>query len=187
MPSQNGREFNSYHTPSTVEELTEQNVRLIAELDAAARSKRTPTDRVVDTITNFCGRILFVWVHVFWFATWILVNSLPHLPRRLHWLRFDPYPYPLLLMIVNLEAIFLTTFILISQNRQSKLAERRNHLDLQINLLSEQENTKLLAMVHSVVEHLGIPDGDPDVDVLEASTRPDRLVKQIEDVIEREP
>jgi uncharacterized membrane protein len=174
---------NPYHKPKTVDELTERNVELVAQLDETARAKRTPTDRVVDGITGFCGKIAFIWVHVLWFTAWMVYNFLPHLPKG--W-RFDPYPWPLLLMIVNLEAIFLSTFILISQNRQNRLAERRSHLDLQINLLSEQENTKMLMMLHAIVNHFDIPDGDPEVSVLAESTEPERLVAQIEKVIDKE-
>ncbi len=169
-----------YHEPRTVDELTERNVAVVAELDKTARAKRTPIDRVIDTITDFCGSMGFVWVHLVWFGLWLSWNVLPHLKH------FDPYPYPLLLMIINLEAIFLTTFILISQNRQSRLAERRNHLDLQINLLSEQENTKILSMLEAIQKHLDIPGRDPEVAILEASTQPERLVQQIAKVIERE-
>ena len=97
-----------------------------------------------------------------------------------------PYPYQLLLTVISMEAIFLTTFILISQNRQGRLAERRSHLDLQINLLSEQENTKMLSMLESIIKHLDIPDGDPEVSMLEEATQPERLVHQIEEAIEQE-
>ena len=166
-----------------MDELTERNVAIVADLENTAKQKRTPTDRVVDVITGFCGRMTFVWVHVVWFSVWMTVNVLPHVSKGWH---FDPYPWPLLLMIVNLEAIFLSTFILISQNRQNRLAERRSHLDLQINLLSEQENTKMLAMLESIVKHLDIPDGDPEVGILENATQPDRLVQQIEETIEQE-
>ncbi len=171
---------NPYHKPKTVDELTERNVELVAQLDETARSKRTPTDRVVDGITGFCGKIAFIWVHVLWFGAWMVYNILPHTKH------LDPYPFQLLSMVVSLEAIFLSTFILISQNRQSRLAERRSHLDLQINLLSEQENTKMLMMLHAIVHHFDIPDGDPEVSVLAESTEPERLVKQIEKVIDKE-
>ena len=86
----------------------------------------------------------------------------------------DPFPFQFLTLVVSLEAIFLTTFIMISQNRQGRIAERRNHLDLQINLLAEQENSKMLAMLDAIMEHLGIKDTDPDVRILEEATQPDR-------------
>ncbi len=172
---------NGYHEPTTVDELTEQNVELVARLDEAAKAKRTPTDCVVDTITDFCGRMTFVWVHIVWFGIWILMNVLP--PAHHH---FDPFPFQFLTLTVSLEAIFLSAFILISQNRQSRLAERRNHLDLQINLLSEQENTKMLMMLESIVKHLHIPDGDPEIVVLAEATQPERLVQQIDKLIQKE-
>ena len=169
-----------YHEPKTVDELTARNVEVVASLDAAAKAKRTAADRVVDAITAFCGSLTFVWAHVGIYGLWIGVNVARGVSH------FDPYPFQLLSMVVSLEAIFLSTFILISQNRQNRLAERRNHLDLQINLLSEQENTKILTMVESIVRHLNIPDGDPEIGVLAASTEPERLVEQIEKVIENE-
>ena len=79
--------------------------------------------------------------------------------------RFDAYPFGLLTMIVSLEAIFLSTFVLISQNRQALLAERRSQVDLQVNLISELEVTKVMALVSEIHQRLGLSDG-PDVDVL---------------------
>ena len=171
---------NPYHKPKTVDELTERNVELVAQLDETARSKRTPTDRAVDGITAFCGSMSFIWVHAAWFGIWIALSLVPGVKH------FDPYPFQLLTLVVSLEAIFLSTFILISQNRQNRLAERRSHLDLQINLLSEQENTKMLMMLEAIVHHFNIPDGDPEVSVLAEATEPERLVRQIEKVIDKE-
>lgn len=173
----------TYHTPATVDELTQRNVEVVVRLDEAAKAKRTPTDCAVDTITDFCGRMTFVWVHVVFFGVWIALNTLHAVPRRWH---FDPFQFQFLTLAVSLEAIFLSAFILISQNRQGRLAERRNHLDLQINLLSEQENTKMLAMLETIQKHLGVPDHDPEVAMYEESTQPERLVRQIEKVIEKE-
>ena len=183
-PRKSDEKSEAYRNPRSVDELTEHNVQLVAKLDDTAQSKRSLTDRVVDQITAFCGRMTFVWVHVVWFGVWILVNLMPTVPKRIH---FDPYPFQLLTLVVSLEAIFLSTFILISQNRQSLIAERRNHLDLQINLLSEQENTKMLTMLEEIHQHLGIEGSDPDIGVLTESTEPERLVKQIERHIEHEP
>ena len=169
-----------YHKPRSVDELTARNVEVVARLDEVAKSKRTPTDCVVDAITDFCGRMTFVWVHVVWFGVWIVYNVLHGVSH------FDPYPFQLMTLVVSLEAIFLSTFILISQNRQNRLAERRNHLDLQINLLSEQENTKMLTMLDAICKHLDVPDQDPELSILEEATEPERLVEQIEQFIEKE-
>ena len=87
---------------------------------------------------------------------------------------------PILTLVVSPEAI-LSTFILISENRQARLDERRNHLDLQINLLAEQENTKTLQLLEQIAKKLGVDaTTDPDVKVLEQATRPDRLLEQID-------
>lgn len=163
----------NFHKPRSVEELTEQNVKSIAELEKAAQSQQTSADRVADRITRFCGSMPFVWVHVIWFSGWIIVNTA--FAKKL-----DPYPFNFLTLIVSLEAIFLSTFIMISENRQSRVDQRRSHLDLQINLLSEQENTKLLRLLEGVAKKLGVESGDPDIEILEQATRPEQLVEQID-------
>src|SRR5690242_5304244 len=129
---------------STGDDLTQRNVELIRKLEESAKQERTRSDLVAEVIAKFCGSMLFVWVHVVWFGGWILINFVPGLPH------IDPFPYTFLTLVVSLEAIFLSTFILISQNHDTKLSERRNHLDLQINLLSEQENTKMISMLKSI-------------------------------------
>jgi uncharacterized membrane protein len=165
-----------YHHPKTVGDLTAENVRSIAQLEIAAQAQQTRADRVADRITRFCGSMPFVWVHVVWFAGWILFNT------TLQAKPIDPYPFNFLTLIVSLEAIFLSTFIMISENRQGRIDERRSHLDLQINLLAEQENTKMLQLLEGISKKLGVDfSGDPDVAVLEQATRPQQLIEQIEE------
>ena len=173
-------EQEQYHKPTSVEDLTEQNIRTIAQLDQASLKDRTLSDRVVDAISAFCGSMAFIYVHLLWFGFWISINQLPT-PHRFH---FDPYPFQFLTFVVSLEAIFLSTFILISQNRQARLGDRRNQLDLQINLLSEQENSKMLAMLEAIQNKLGIMDSDPEVRILEESTRPEKMMQQIQRTLE---
>ncbi len=168
-------DLDGYHTPSSVEELTDTNIKTILQLENAAKAKQTLTERLAKLIADFCGSMTFVWVHVFWFGGWVLANSLPGIAH------FDEFPFTFLTLVVSLEAIFLSTFILISQNQETRLAERNNHLDLQINLLTEQENTKMLRMLAQIAEKLDIQvDDDPSVRVLEQSTRPEKLVEQID-------
>lgn len=163
-----------YHNPSTVEELTETNVKTILQLEAAAKDNQTASERIAEKIANFCGSMTFVWIHVVAFGSWILINSLPGINH------FDGFPFTFLTLVVSLEAIFLSTFILISQNQETRLTERRNHLDLQINLLTEQENTKMLQMLKKISEKLNIEiEDDPTVQILEQATRPEKLVEQI--------
>lgn len=174
MPAQNND--SAYHSPRSVEELTRTNVEAIAALENAALAQRSRMDRFVDGITHFCGRIAFVYWHIALFATWIGWNTLAP-----HHSRFDPYPFAFLTVSVSLEAIFLSAFILISQNRSGHLDQRRSELALQIALLSEQENTKMLEMLGAIARAVGAQvEGDPDIAVLEAATRPDKLIEQIE-------
>lgn len=157
--------------------IVQRNIETIQRIEQAAHDARTPVDRIADKIANFCGSMHFVWVHCVWFGAWLLVNSLPTFK---HTLRFDPPPFGVLTLIVSLEAIFLSTFILISQNRQQKLADQRNQLDLQINLLAEQESSQIIAMLAKVMDHLGIePDSDQAI-ALQEETNPTKLAKTID-------
>ena len=164
--------------PKTVSDLSQRNIQIIAHMEDVARAERTPSDRIADAVAAFCGSMTFIYVHIVWFGLWIVWNASPHTRH------FDPYPYQFLTLTVSLEAIFLTTFVIISQNRQARVADRRNHLDLQINLLAEQENSKMLAMLDAIMDHLGIEDSDPSVSVLKEATEPEALIEQIERVIE---
>ncbi len=171
----------AYRQAQTGEDLTRQNVQAIRQLEEAAMAKRTGADRVAAAIARFCGHITFVWIHVALFALWIAYNSLPWFTP------FDPYPFTFLTLVVSLEAIFLSTFILISQNYEMRISERRNQLDLQINLLSEQENTKMLQMLELIAKKIGAHvSDDPQVRALEQATRPEALVEQIEDAYRKQ-
>lgn len=165
-----------YHQPRTVEELTRQNVETIIRLEEATKAKQSRFDQIADGVTRVCGSTLFVVIHVVWYAAWISANLV--LPPDRRW---DPFPFSFLTLTVSLEAIFLSVFILISQNRQSALSERRAQLDLQVNLLSEQENTKMLELLEKIGRKVGVDvSDDPDVQVLEEATRPKKLLQQID-------
>jgi uncharacterized membrane protein len=107
-------------------------VRLRHEQDVYARMRGTQ-DRIADAITSFAGRMVFVYVHAVWFAVWIALNEGLLGKAGI----FDPYPYGLLTMIVSLEAIFLSTFVMISQNRQAARENVRADLDFETNVRSE--------------------------------------------------
>ncbi|PYS84407.1 MAG: DUF1003 domain-containing protein, partial [Acidobacteria bacterium] len=112
------------------------------------------------------------------FGGWIVFNLLPGTKH------VDPFPFTFLPLVVSLEAIFLSTFILISQNHDSRISEKRNHLDLQINLLSEQENTQMLLMLQQIAARVGADVAyDPDTQVLGQATKPERLAEQIEQTV----
>ena len=125
---------------------------------------KSAEDKVVDRITGFAGSIHFVYIHSIWFALWILVN-LGLLGASLI---FDKYPFGLLTLIVSLEAIFLSTFVMISQNRQAKAADIRSELDYQVNVKAEKEVDLVLKAAPS--RHRP-PNGRPAAETTNASCR----------------
>lgn len=141
------------------------NIRTIVQLEEEALKSRTIADKISDSIANFVGSIPFVIIHLIWFAIWTAVN-VGVLSKAL---KFDPYPFALLCMLVSLEGVLLSTFVLIKQNRMSQRADQRSHLDLQINLLSEKEITKLLQLQKLICERLNISEVDSDEEVTELS------------------
>jgi uncharacterized membrane protein len=175
-PESKANADSAYRQLESGSDVTRQNVQAMRRLEEAARAKRTGADRMAAAIARFCGTMTFVLVHAALFAAWIGYNTLPWFDH------FDPYPFTFLTLVVSLEAIFLATFILISQNYDMRISERRNQLDLQINLLAEQENTKILQILERIAKHVGAHVGDdPQVRALEEATRPEALVKQIDD------
>ena len=154
----------------------EHNIRTIAYLRLQASRARGLQERLADAITTFSGRIVFVYVHIVWFGLWILFNT-----GRLGVPTFDPFPYGLLTMIVSLEAIFLSTFVLISQNRLSAESESRANLSLQIGLLTEHEVTRVLQMLDAIQDKLDIDnDEDSELADLEIETKPEDVLAEIE-------
>jgi uncharacterized membrane protein len=127
---------------------THRNIKEICDLEKKALARRTFAARIGDAIATQAGRLWFIVFHVIWFAVWLALNL-----RSKGASAFDPFPFAFLTMIVSLESIFLSLFILMSQNRTGIQADQRNHLDLQINLLAENENTKILQMLQALCEH----------------------------------
>jgi len=158
----------SHHS---IDDITQRNIDTIARMERLAEHERTWATQLADAIAAFCGSWIFVVLHAVWFGLWI-------------GFRVEEFPFGLLTMIVSLEAIFLSTIIMISQNRQNKVAERRNHLDLQINLLAEQESTETLRLVRGLAQKIGVPIGDVDESALEEETKPDKIVQEIERRVE---
>jgi uncharacterized membrane protein len=171
----NAPSSSAYRSQRTVADVTQQNVQAMRKLEELARTHRSVADRIAEFVARFCGSITFVWIHTVLFAAWILWNVLPGMPR------FDPYPFTFLTLCVSLEAIFLSSFILIAQNYEMRVSERRNQLDLQINLLAEQENTKALQLLEAIARQVGAPVQDRELRALEEATRPETLARQIEE------
>ena len=164
----------------TVEDVTAENVRTIKHLEKAAQQDDSFGDRIATEINRVCGSITFIWINAIGFIFWMSVNTVM---LEKPW---DPFPFSLLTLVVSLEAIFLCIFLLIAGNRQARVAERRSHLDLQINLLAEQENTKMMTLLRLIAEKLEVEEAAIDeCAVLEQATSAEKLNEQI-DSMERE-
>ena len=163
-------------TRAAAGKIIRRNVERIRSMERWSKRNRTWADRVAELVARFCGHMGFVWVHAVLFAVWIGWNTLPSLPR------FDPYPFTFLTLCVSLEAIFLSSFILIAQNYEMRLTERRTQLDLQINLLAEQENTKILVLLQAMARKMGaLEEDDPEIAALAEAVRPETISQEIED------
>jgi len=153
---------------------TQRNITAICEMEKNALARRSLAARIGDTIATQAGKMWFIACHAAWFSVWLLLNRHPKGT-------FDPFPFPLLTMIVSLESIFLSLFILMSENRSNLQADQRNHLDLQINLLAEDENTKILQMLQALCAHHKLPIGnDPEIIALAKRTEVGQVVSELQ-------
>jgi len=141
-----------HQTHSSFPDVAEENIKAVAQLQHREAQKRSLVARLSDTVTSLAAREWTVAAHLALFVSWALVNTgrIPYVHP------FDPFPFSFLTLLVALEAIFLSLLVLASQNRLTQEADRRAHLDLQINLLSEQEMTLVLRMLHEICEHLNL-------------------------------
>ena len=138
--------------------------------------KRTISEKIADTITGIFGSMGFAFLHIIWFVIWILWNT------RIITIQepFDPYPFGLLTMIVSLEAIFLSVFVLISQNRETKINDLREEIDLQINVQAEEQIQRALKKLDEIYLLLN-PQGKSAVPTKRVMT-----AERIEKVLEEE-
>jgi uncharacterized membrane protein len=157
-----------------------RNVLAVAAMERAGRANQTPGQRLACRVAAWCGTIGFLWLQTAAIAAWVAFNSWPGLPR------IDPFPYVLLTLVLSIEAIFLSIFILMSQNEETRLTERRSALDLQLDLLAEQESTQALRMLRQIGDKLGVHfEADPQIKNLERATNPDTLVEEIDAITKR--
>jgi len=161
-----------------------RNIETVARMEEKHLTDRGHADRIADAVAAFSGSMTFVVLHIVIYTFWILINLkyIPFIPA------FDPYPFMLLSMVVSLEAIFLSTFVLMKQNRMSKRADSRGHLDLQINLLAEKEMTMVLQMLRLIGAKVGARDSllERDLDQMTKETPVEMLAAEIEDKLPKE-
>ena len=170
------------HTPSPA--VVQRNIRTLLDLRRDLAARRSRGQRLSDRVTAFCGSIPFVCMHAGLVISWIVINLglIPGLEP------FDPFPFVMLAMIASVEAIFLSTFVLISQNRANELAEKRGELDLHVNLLAEHEITRLVHLVEGIALRLGTTSADdPQLEELKRDLKPDALLRELEGAEEVEP
>lgn len=153
------------------------NIQAVIDLERETRRERTVLERVTDFVSAAASSAGFIIVHIVWFTIWIGVNALS-LPR------FDPYPFNLLTLVVSLEAIVLTGFVLMSQSRMTQTADTRAHLDLQVNLLAEQELTAILKVVCLIAEKTGVDVNNSDPRLTQLLSKTD--VKALAQALTRE-
>lgn len=161
--------------PFGITEALERNIVALSERRKAEAGERSRQEKVADAVTRFSGSMAFVYLHLMIVSLWVAVNAgLTPLPR------FDP-TFVILATVASVEAIFLSTFVLISQNRMQAEADRRADLDLHISLLTEHELTKLAGVVREVADRLGVGVAHAeDVREIEADIVPERVLDEIE-------
>jgi uncharacterized membrane protein len=164
-----------------IEGITKKNVELISKMESSSITSRTTGERIADIAATCVGSWTFLITQSVLLAIWVILN-VGH-----WWQPWDPYPFVLLNLVLSFEAAFATPVILMSQNRQSQLTERRNQLDLQINLLAEQENTAQLKLLRLLCEKAGIKLAEPDEAAFEQAVHPDEIIRQIVEGGEAKP
>jgi uncharacterized membrane protein len=157
----------------------ERNIEALAERRHRELEGASASDKVAGWISRFAGSMTFVAVHALLVIGWIAVNAglTPVRP-------FDP-SFVILATVASVEAIFLSTFIMISQNRAALAADRRADLDLQISLLAEHEITHLIKLTTRIAQQLGIEEArNPELDELKRTVAPEAVLERIEETAE---
>jgi len=157
----------------------QDHVELIAKHEQEFLARRTHWERATDAIAVFIGSAGFIAVHLVLFASWVLLNTLPHLRH------FDPEPFALLQTCVACEAILVASFILMRQTRLGRRSDERDHLMLQILLLTEKEITAVLGMDRSIAKEMGLHKeaNHPDVRELSRETSIEDVAQTIKESI----
>lgn len=152
-----------------------RDIQAVARLEQHGLERRTRGEKVSDAIVGAIGTVSFAAGHALAMAVWVAVNLglIPGLAP------FDPFPFGILTLIVSAEGVFLALFILVSQNRMSRLADQRSHLHLQVSALAEREATKMLQLLEAIHRQLGLGDADDEARALAGETQLDELAEKL--------
>ncbi|MEL7644646.1 MAG: DUF1003 domain-containing protein [Anaerolineaceae bacterium] len=154
----------------------ESNIRTSFELQKKARQRRSFEQKLSDRVTSIAGRFSFLYLHLILIVFHILVNS--------GWFGnqpYDPFPFSMLIGFINIEVLFLSTFILISQKRDEAETDRRAELDLQMSMLNQYELSRILKMLDELETKLGIAhENDLELQKLIEQLSPKDVLREIE-------
>lgn len=160
--------------------VVERNVEALLAHRRREDAERKLHGRIADGVTRFAGRSAFIYLHLVFFGAWFVINR--------GWTPLAPFDdsFYLLGTVASVEAIFLSTFVLITQNRMADLAERRAELDLQISLLAEREITQVLRLVAKLAERLHIETADhPELEELQRDVQPQAVLEHLDEQREK--
>jgi uncharacterized membrane protein len=162
--------------PEDLSSALRRNIQALEDRRKQEAAAAPAEARIAEAITRFTGSMRFVYVHLALYGAWILINLgvVPGLPT------FDP-SFVVLAMVASVEAIFLSTFVLISQNRMAAAADKRADLDLHVSLLTEHELTKLVELVTVMAERAGVrATADPEIEEIKKDVAPEAVLDEIE-------
>jgi uncharacterized membrane protein len=162
--------------PHGLTPVLERNIRALQLRREREQKEATVEERVADAITRFTGSMRFVYLHLAFFGFWIVANLnwVPGVPA------WDP-SFVVLAMVASVEAIFLSTFVLISQNRMAAAADKRADLDLQVSLLAEHEVTRLVTLVSGIADRMEVEtEADADVAEITQDIAPEAVLDELE-------
>ena len=162
--------------PPGLTSVLERNIETLTERRQREEAEASVQDKLAQAVTRFTGSMLFVYIHLAIFGFWIIAN-LGWIPGVPQW----DESFVVLAMWASVEAIFLSTFVLISQNRMQAAADKRADLDLQISLLAEHEITKLATLVSAIAEHIGVQtEVDEELGEIQQNVAPEAVLDKIE-------
>ncbi len=175
-PAQPAQHVSRRPTPPRMAGVVERNIAALLERRQQEARSRNRDERIAEAISRFTGSMPFVYLHLVLVGLWVVINlGVTPIPR------FDP-TFVILAMVASVEAIFLSTFVLITQNRMAAMADKRADLDLQISLLAEHEITRLISLVSEIAERMEIEAAhDPELVELSRDVEPERVLDTIEE------
>lgn len=162
----------------SIDELTSQNIAIVAKMEEESRNVRTRGERLADAIAALVGSWTFILIQSTLLSVWVLLNLLAW---SRHW---DPYPFILLNLMLSFQSAYAAPILMMSQNRQARLSERRHHLDLQVNMLAEQETTEILRLLRVLCAKNGIAPDDDRESLFEEDIHHDDIIHRIESELE---